>query len=268
MRRRRCDVRRSLIDLPGSTDWEADRLCRATYTASTAAAAARSRPRSTASRSLTPTATRDRDYIVRKRAEGKTACEAIRCLKHHLARRIWHLLQPVGPHPNQTLSLHRLREWNRTRSGRIRALVYPASRRKEQSACTVGRLSQPPRFQTQFRVTKYDPALRDQRGGFAGDDWTSVGDVGNSFGGEVLSLHRYLEVESHHLQVVAAFLAEAEAEHTVVRGPERYEARWWPAEGDRLTRLESVDVVREMLRERGLRTRPAPLLLSLLWSSD
>ena len=100
-------------------------------------------------------------------------------------------------------------------------------------------------------MTKYDPALRDQRGGFAGDDWTSVGDVGNSFGGEVLSLHRYLEVESHHLQVVAAFLAEAEAEHTVVRGPERYEARWWPAEGDRLTRLESVDVVREMLRERG-----------------
>ena len=35
-----------------------------------------------------------RTYIDRKRAEGKTHRDAIRCLKRHLARRIWHLLQP------------------------------------------------------------------------------------------------------------------------------------------------------------------------------
>jgi transposase len=39
------------------------------------------------------------DYIARKKAEGKTTREAIRCLKRHLARRIWHLLQP--PQPDQ-----------------------------------------------------------------------------------------------------------------------------------------------------------------------
>jgi transposase len=38
-----------------------------------------------------------RDYIARKRAEGKSTREAIRCLKRHLARRIWHLLQPPTP---------------------------------------------------------------------------------------------------------------------------------------------------------------------------
>jgi transposase len=37
------------------------------------------------------------DYLARKRAEGKTGLEAMRCLKRHLTRRIWHLLQP--PHP-------------------------------------------------------------------------------------------------------------------------------------------------------------------------
>jgi len=36
-------------------------------------------------------------YLDRKRAEGKSTREAIRCLKRHLARRVWHLLQP--PHP-------------------------------------------------------------------------------------------------------------------------------------------------------------------------
>jgi hypothetical protein len=39
------------------------------------------------------------DYIARKRAEGKSTKEAIRCLKRHLARRLWHLLQASGPHP-------------------------------------------------------------------------------------------------------------------------------------------------------------------------
>ena len=38
-----------------------------------------------------------RDYIARKTAEGKTHREAIRCLKRHLARRIWQLLR--APHP-------------------------------------------------------------------------------------------------------------------------------------------------------------------------
>ena len=39
------------------------------------------------------------DYIARKRAEGKSTKEAIRCLKRHLTRRIWHLLQPPNPGP-------------------------------------------------------------------------------------------------------------------------------------------------------------------------
>jgi transposase len=38
-----------------------------------------------------------RAYIDRKRSEGKTNREALRCLKRHLARRIWHLLQPPTP---------------------------------------------------------------------------------------------------------------------------------------------------------------------------
>jgi len=39
------------------------------------------------------------DYLARKRSEGKTNLEAMRCLKRHLTRRIWHLLQP--PHPSR-----------------------------------------------------------------------------------------------------------------------------------------------------------------------
>jgi transposase len=39
------------------------------------------------------------NYLARKRTEGKTNLEAMRCLKRHLTRRVWHLLQP--PHPSR-----------------------------------------------------------------------------------------------------------------------------------------------------------------------
>ena len=45
-----------------------------------------------------------KDYIARKRAEGKSTKDAIRCLKRHLTRRIWHLLQTPPPIPDQTLT--------------------------------------------------------------------------------------------------------------------------------------------------------------------
>ena len=52
------------------------------------------------SRARTDPATRV--YLDRRHAEGKTKKEAIRCLKRHLARRIWRLLyttQPAAPQP-------------------------------------------------------------------------------------------------------------------------------------------------------------------------
>jgi transposase len=40
-----------------------------------------------------------RAHIQRKQSEGKTKLEAIRCLKRHLARQIWHLLDNAQPQP-------------------------------------------------------------------------------------------------------------------------------------------------------------------------
>ena len=38
-----------------------------------------------------------RDYIARRRSEGKSTREAIRCLKRYLAGHVWRLLQPPNP---------------------------------------------------------------------------------------------------------------------------------------------------------------------------
>jgi transposase len=47
------------------------------------------------SRARTDPATRA--YLDRRHSEGKTKREAIRCLKRHLARRIWHVLYAAAP---------------------------------------------------------------------------------------------------------------------------------------------------------------------------
>jgi transposase len=46
-----------------------------------------------------------RAYVERKRSEGKTNRDAIRCLKRHLTRRVWHLLQTTQTQP---LGINRL----------------------------------------------------------------------------------------------------------------------------------------------------------------
>ena len=45
-------------------------------------------------------------YLARKQAEGKTRREAMRCLKRHLTRRVWHLLQPDTPQPQPSQTIH------------------------------------------------------------------------------------------------------------------------------------------------------------------
>jgi transposase len=45
-------------------------------------------------------------YLARKQAEGKSRREALRCLKRHLARRVWHLLQPSPTQPDRTITIH------------------------------------------------------------------------------------------------------------------------------------------------------------------
>jgi transposase len=48
-----------------------------------------------------------RAYLDRKMAEGKSRAEAYRCLKRHIARRVWHLLiQNPDPTPQPTITIH------------------------------------------------------------------------------------------------------------------------------------------------------------------
>ena len=97
----------------------------------------------------------------------------------------------------------------------------------------------------EFRITKYDPVMRDSSGAYLPHDWTSISDVGRS-----TTLAEYMRVEESYLDVALAFLREADIGGLSIH--------WHPNEirpptsnrnGDRLRPPELRAAMQRVLRE-------------------
>lgn len=60
-----------------------------------------------------------------------------------------------------------------------------------------------------WRVTRYDPALRNRRGHYPVGDWCFFAQVGQVFNGEELTFERYLAWETAYANAAVSFLADA-----------------------------------------------------------
>lgn len=107
-------------------------------------------------------------------------------------------------------------------------------------------------MRNQYRVTKYDPSLRDDAGAFTRNEWTSHSDIGHVFGGVPLSKSEYLDVESAYLFSVEAFLREAKIETLQLWGLENNAGHALPQfiqPRARLSVPQCVEFARIALRE-------------------
>jgi hypothetical protein len=102
----------------------------------------------------------------------------------------------------------------------------------------------------EYQITKYDPAFRDPSGAYTRDDWTSVTDIGRSFGSVVLTPEEYRRVEDAYVAVALSFLREAGQASLTVCGLEN--KRNYPiefGEGSALDLEQLGSVIRLVLRE-------------------
>jgi len=103
----------------------------------------------------------------------------------------------------------------------------------------------------EFRITKYDPDLRDERGRFLREDWTSFSDIGRYFSGKQLSSETYQTVERAYIDSVAHFLEEAKIQFLEVRDVENHgRAEDVPQEGDLIKHERISAIIGAMLREK------------------
>ena len=61
-----------------------------------------------------------------------------------------------------------------------------------------------------YRITKYNPDFRDEKGAFQGEDWISVSDIGKKFSGHILTFEEYLSVENKYISSALHFFNEAD----------------------------------------------------------
>lgn len=102
----------------------------------------------------------------------------------------------------------------------------------------------------EYRVSKYNPALRDSNGAYTGEDWTSMSDVGRSFGGVTLTQAEYQRVESAYVSAAVAFLREAGVSELRVLDLENPQGLQLEVEEGMILPLElAADVIGALLRE-------------------
>jgi len=97
----------------------------------------------------------------------------------------------------------------------------------------------------QYRVTKYDPALRDENGRYTREEWISFSQVG-----ELVPFEEYARVEMAYIDTALAFLRENKVGELRVKGLENSkEPSASFIEGKQLTLGELEPAFRSVLRE-------------------
>ena len=102
----------------------------------------------------------------------------------------------------------------------------------------------------EYRLTKYNPTLRDARGAYTADDWTSINDVGREFGGKVLTEDEYRRVEQTYIDSALTFLSEGGLTSLRVEGLENHKGLALEfGDGSVFSLGEAGNVIRQILRE-------------------
>jgi hypothetical protein len=101
----------------------------------------------------------------------------------------------------------------------------------------------------EYRVTKYDPAHRAASGAYRREEWTSFGDIGRSFGGEVLTAEAYRRVEDAYVATALSFWREVGKPELTARGVEAAADGSAPVEGSTVEEARLDELIRGLLRE-------------------
>jgi len=72
----------------------------------------------------------------------------------------------------------------------------------------------------QYRVTKYNPAFRNQSGAYTKVEWTSVRDIGRTYSDGLLTTEEYERVEAAYIKAALSFLSESGISSVRVAGLE------------------------------------------------
>jgi hypothetical protein len=102
----------------------------------------------------------------------------------------------------------------------------------------------------EYRVTKYNPALRDHSGAHTRVEWVSFTQIGQTFSGVLLTADEYERVEEAYVQAALSFLRESGLSSMRVAGLEDSRMHPLDFQNDSVLPLDRIgEIIRRILRE-------------------
>lgn len=102
----------------------------------------------------------------------------------------------------------------------------------------------------EYRVSKYNPAFRDQSGAYTKLEWTFFRQIGQTFSGLLLTSDEYERVEKAYIQAALSFLRESGLLSMRVAGLQDSRKQPPNFQNDSVLPLELLDeIIRQILRE-------------------
>jgi hypothetical protein len=102
-----------------------------------------------------------------------------------------------------------------------------------------------------YRVTKCDPAFRDQWGAYTRDEWVTVTEIGRDIGGHVLTEQEFHDTVNKYLYAAEAFARESDVTELTLKRffqGEDYADRWGHLQtGDQVSLGDAIEMMRAML---------------------
>ncbi len=100
-----------------------------------------------------------------------------------------------------------------------------------------------------YRITKYDPLLRNENGHFVAEDWTSISDIGKIFGQKPLTQSAYQIVEDAYISTIESFLNEAQISAMTLAAIENHGTDFPLKKGTSIEFKDILSISRLTLRE-------------------
>ena len=102
----------------------------------------------------------------------------------------------------------------------------------------------------EYRVTKYNPAFRDQSGAYTKVEWIPFTQIGQTFSGVLLTSDEYERVEEAYVQAALSFLSESGLFSMRVAGLENPRTQPLDFKNDSVLPLDRIsEIIRRILRE-------------------
>ena len=102
----------------------------------------------------------------------------------------------------------------------------------------------------EYRVTKYNPAFRDQWGHYTRAEWIMFKDIGETYSGVLFTREEYERVEEAYVQAALSFLRESGLSSIRVAGIENHSKQPLDFDNNSVLPLDRIgEIIRRTLRE-------------------